>query len=86
MARKPKAKPNAVEPPLPVCTKSTAVVDKAAKPEMKVVTVMDSITVTINVSSAMVSELISKVGPKLDIPDKKSITSIITAIISNSLK
>lgn len=86
MARKPKAKPNTVEPPLPVSTKATAVVDKAAKPEMKVVTVMDSITVTITVSSSMVSELISKVGPKLDIPDKKSITSIITALIGNSLK
>lgn len=86
MARKPKAKTSTAEPPIPVCTKATAVVDKAAKPEMKVVTVMDSIAVTINISSAMVSELISKVGPKLDIPDKKSITSIITAIISNSLK
>ena len=86
MARKPKAKPNAVEPPLPVSTQAAAVVDKAAKPEMKVVTVMDSITVTITVSSSMVSELISKVGPKLDIPDKKSITSIITALIGNSLK
>ena len=81
-----KTKTKSVEPELPTLTKAVADISKADKVEMKVVTVMDSVTVTITIPAALVSELISKVGPKLDIPDKKSITSIITTLIQNSIK
>lgn len=81
-----KAKTKPVEPELPTATKAAADINKADKAEMKVVTVMDSVTVTITIPAALVSELVSKVGPKLDIPDKKSITSIITTLIQNSIK
>lgn len=81
-----KTKTKSVEPELPILTKASADINKADKAEMKVVTVMDSVTVTITIPAALVSELISKVGPKLDIPDKKSITSIITTLIQNSIK
>lgn len=81
-----KTKTKSVEPELTILTKASADINKADKAEMKVVTVMDSVTVTITIPAALVSELISKVGPKLDIPDKKSITSIITTLIQNSIK
>lgn len=81
-----KTKTKSVEPELPILTKASADINRADKAEMKVVTVMDSVTVTITIPAALVSELISKVGPKLDIPDKKSITSIITTLIQNSIK
>lgn len=81
-----KTKTKSVEPELPALTKAAADINKADKAEMKVVTIMDSVTVTITIPAALVSELISKVGPKLDIPDKKSITSIITTLIQNSIK
>lgn len=81
-----KTKTKPVEPELPTTTKAAADINKADKAEMKIVTVMDSVTVTITIPAALVSELVSKVGPKLDIPDKKSITSIITTLIQNSIK
>ena len=84
MGRKPKAKE--AETLNTAVVESTKVIHAKAVPskvkaESKIISVMDSVTVTISIPAHIVSSLVSKVGPKLKLSTPSSITSVINKII-----